>query len=98
MHPDESIRRYGEAIHSLDREIGRLLASLRSMNLADNTIVIYTSDNGYQWGEYELIDKRWAYETSIRVPFVVRLPENWGYNSSLSQFGCRSNFARCRGR
>ena len=73
---DESIRRYGEAIHSLDREIGRLLASLRSMNLADNTIVIYTSDNGYQWGEHELIDKRWAYETSIRVPFVIRLPEN----------------------
>jgi N-acetylglucosamine-6-sulfatase len=83
---DESIRRYGEAIHSLDREIGRLLASLRSMNLADNTIVIYTSDNGYQWGEHELIDKRWAYETSIRVPFVVRLPENrYGatINSSL---------------
>ena len=73
---DESIRRYGEAIHSLDREIGRLLASLRSMNLANNTIVIYTSDNGYQWGEHELIDKRWAYETSIRVPFVIRLPEN----------------------
>ena len=83
---DESIRRYGEAIHSLDREIGRLLASLRSMNLADNTIVIYTSDNGYQWGEHELIDKRWAYETSIRVPLVVRLPENrYGatINSSL---------------
>ncbi len=83
---DESIRRYGEAIHSLDREIGRLLVSLRSMNLADNTIVIYTSDNGYQWGEHELIDKRWAYETSIRVPFVVRLPENrYGatINSSL---------------
>ncbi len=83
---DESIRRYGEAIHSLDREIGRLLASLRSMNLADNTIVIYTSDNGYQWGEHALIDKRWAYETSIRVPFVVRLPENrYGatINSSL---------------
>ena len=83
---DESIRRYGEAIHSLDREIGRLLASLRSMNLDDNTIVIYTSDNGYQWGEHELIDKRWAYETSIRVPFVVRLPENrYGatINSSL---------------
>ncbi len=83
---DESIRRYGEAIHSLDREIGRLLASLRSMNLADNTIVIYTSDNGYQWGEHELIDKRWAYETSIRVPFVIRLPENrYGatINSSL---------------
>ena len=83
---DKSIRRYGETIHSLDREIGRLLASLRSMNLADNTIVIYTSDNGYQWGEHELIDKRWAYETSIRVPLVVRLPENrYGatINSSL---------------
>ena len=73
---DESIRRYGEAIHSMDREIGRLLKNLEETKLADNTFVIYTSDNGYQWGEHELTDKRWAYETSIRVPFVMRLPSS----------------------
>ena len=72
---DDSIRRYGEAIHSMDREIGRLLDRLAELNLSDSTIVIYTSDNGYQWGEHELTDKRWAYETSIRVPFVMRLPD-----------------------
>ena len=71
---DASIKRYGEAIHSMDREIGRLLKHLEEQELAENTLVIYTSDNGYQWGEHELIDKRWAYETSIRVPFLMRLP------------------------
>ena len=72
---DQSIRRYGEAIHSLDREIGRLLDYLESKGLQDETIIIYTSDNGYQWGEHELTDKRWAYETSIRIPFVMKLPD-----------------------
>lgn len=71
---DVSIKRYGEAIHSMDRQIGRLLDELESKGLKDNTLVIYTSDNGYQWGEHELTDKRWAYEESIRVPFIMRLP------------------------
>ena len=71
---DASIRRYGEAIHSMDREIGRLLDRIDELGLADGTLVIYTSDNGYLWGEHELTDKRWAYEESIRVPFVMRVP------------------------
>lgn len=71
---DQSIKRYGEAIHSMDREIGRLLAQLKSLDLEENTIVIYTSDNGYQWGEHQLTDKRWAYEESFRIPFVMRWP------------------------
>ena len=73
---DTSIRRYGEAIHSMDREIGRLLERLSELGLKENTLVIYTSDNGYQWGEHDLTDKRWAYEESIRIPFIMRLPGN----------------------
>jgi len=73
---DTSIRRYGEAIHSMDREIGRLLNRLSELGLEQNTLVIYTSDNGYQWGEHDLTDKRWAYEESIRIPFIMRLPGN----------------------
>lgn len=72
---DESIRRYGAAIRSMDREIGRVLGRLDALGLADNTLVIYTSDNGYLWGEHELTDKRWAYEESIRVPMLMRGPD-----------------------
>lgn len=75
---DVSIRRYGEAIHSMDRQIGRVLDSLEMLGLKRNTLIIYTSDNGYQWGEHELTDKRWAYEESIRIPFVMRLPGDGG--------------------
>ncbi len=75
---DESIRRYGETIRSMDREIGRLLARIDQLQLADNTLVIYASDNGYQWGEHELTDKRWAYEESIRIPFIMRVPGSPG--------------------
>ncbi|MDJ0789340.1 MAG: sulfatase [Myxococcota bacterium] len=68
------IRSYAEAITSLDREIGRVLDFLEERGLRENTLVIYTSDNGYFWGERGLVDKRWPYETSIRVPFLLRYP------------------------
>jgi N-acetylglucosamine-6-sulfatase len=70
----DAVRAYAETIHSLDREIGRLLDFLEARGLADNTVVLYTSDNGYQWGERGLVDKRWPYEPSIRVPFLLRYP------------------------
>ena len=69
-----AIRRYGEAIASMDREIGRVLDWLDEQGLAENTLVIYASDNGYLWGEHGLTDKRWAYEESIRIPLLARLP------------------------
>jgi N-acetylglucosamine-6-sulfatase len=71
---DSAIRKYGEAITSMDRQIGRVLARLDELGLAEDTVVIYTSDNGYQWGERGLVDKRWPYEVSARVPFLVRWP------------------------
>jgi N-acetylglucosamine-6-sulfatase len=67
-------RRYAEAVTSMDREIGRVLDTLDELGLADRTAVLYTSDNGYLFGEHGLIDKRWAYEESIRVPFLFRYP------------------------
>jgi N-acetylglucosamine-6-sulfatase len=44
------------------------------MGIADDTIVVYAGDNGYFWGEHRLLDKRWPYEESIRIPFLVRYP------------------------
>ena len=42
--------------------------------ITDNTIVIYAGDNGYLWGEHRMVDKRWSYEESIRIPFLLRYP------------------------
>ncbi len=67
-------RTYAEAIVSMDREIARVLDWLDAAGLTDDTLVIYASDNGYQWGEHGLTDKRAAYEESIRVPFIARWP------------------------
>jgi arylsulfatase A-like enzyme len=67
-------RNYCAALTALDREIGRLLKRLDELSIADNTIIVYAGDNGYFWGEHNLVDKRWAYEESIRIPFIVRWP------------------------
>jgi len=75
LRPIERIvRRYAEAVESMDREIGRVLARLDQLGLADRTLVLYTSDNGYLFGEHGLVDKRWPHEPSIRVPWLVRYP------------------------
>jgi len=60
---------------SLDDNIGKVLDYLDESNLADNTIVIYTSDQGVFLGEHGLFDKRFMYEESIRMPFIVRYPK-----------------------
>lgn len=65
-----SYRRYCETLLGLDREIARLVDQA-----SDDTVVIYTSDNGYSWGEHVLTGKRWAYDDNIRVPFIVRWPD-----------------------
>ena len=70
----DAVRVYGEAIASMNREIGRVLDWLDAEGLAHNTSVIYASDNGYMWGEHGRTDKRWAYEDSIRIPLLVGLP------------------------
>ena len=67
-----SYRRYCETLLGMDREIGRLLDGLGPE--LDDTVVVYTSDNGYSWGEHVLTGKRWAYDDNIKVPFIVRWP------------------------
>ncbi len=71
---EHHIRNYCEALVALDQQIGRVLAKLDEMGIADDTIVVYAGDNGYFWGEHRLVDKRWPYEESIRIPFIVRYP------------------------
>jgi len=60
---------------AIDQNIGRLLDYLEETGLAENTVVIYTADQGYFLGEHGFFDKRLIYEESLRMPFVVRYPK-----------------------
>lgn len=60
--------------HSIDRNMGRLLDYLDAHHLAENTLVIYMSDQGAYLGEHGWIDKRWMYEESFRTPMLMRYP------------------------
>ena len=61
-------------MQSVDDNVGRVLEYLDKNGLARNTIVIYTSDQGFFLGDHGLFDKRFMYEESIRMPFLVRWP------------------------
>lgn len=68
------MRDYLSTAASLDRNIGRTLDYLDKNNLANNTIVIYLSDQGFYLGEHGWFDKRFMYEESFRTPMVMRYP------------------------
>jgi len=68
-------KRYCEALCSVDDSVGAVLRQLKEMGIYDETLVIYMGDNGFMFGEHGLIDKRVAYETSIRVPMLMQCPE-----------------------
>lgn len=71
---DEQAREQLRTLASVDRMVGRLLDSLEEQGELDHTLFVFTSDNGYLWGEHRLTDKGLPYEESIRVPFVIRGP------------------------
>lgn len=68
------IKDYLRSIASVDDAVGELLDYLDESGLAENTIVIYTSDQGFYLGEHGWFDKRWIYEESLKTPFLVRWP------------------------
>lgn len=65
---------YLNTVRSVDDSVGELLAYLEKSGLADNTVVIYASDNGFYLGEHGWFDKRFMYEPSLRTPLLVRWP------------------------
>lgn len=67
-------KKYAEALLSVDESVGRVLDFLKENNLLESTLVIYMGDNGFQFGEHGLIDKRTAYEASMRVPMIAYAP------------------------
>lgn len=71
----EYLKRYLRCVKGVDDNVKRIFDYLESEGLMDNTIIIYTGDQGFMLGEHDYIDKRWMYEESMRMPFLVRYPK-----------------------
>jgi arylsulfatase A-like enzyme len=65
---------YFRCISAADDNLGRLLRTLDELGLAEDTVVVFSSDNGYYLGEHNLGDKRSAYDESLRIPMLIRYP------------------------
>ena len=74
------MRDYLACIRSVDENVGRVLDYLEENGLAENTLVVYTSDQGFYMGEHGWFDKRFMYEQSFRTPLMMRLPKGYQRN------------------
>lgn len=87
------LRKYLQCVHSIDENTGRLLDYLESNDLLDNTVIIYTSDQGFFLGEHGWFDKRFIYDESFKMPFLVRYPEEIEKGSVCREMVCNVDFA-----
>ena len=78
------MRDYLRVIHSVDRNVGRVLDYLEDNDLLDNTLIVYTSDQGFYMGEHGWFDKRFMYEESFRTPLIMSLPAAYGGKTGTS--------------
>ncbi len=84
---------YLACVQSVDDNVGRVMDWLDDNGLKDNTVVIYTSDQGFFLGEHGLFDKRFMYEESLRMPFLVRWPAGIKPGSTSKAIGINCDFA-----
>ncbi|HEY6503232.1 MAG TPA: sulfatase [Chitinophagaceae bacterium] len=82
---DEFYHLYLETLQAVDESIERVMNWVKENGLADNTMIVYMGDNGFSFGEHGLIDKRHAYEESMRVPLLVWAPGMIKPNSVVEQ-------------
>lgn len=82
---EDFYRQYCETLRSVDESIGTVIAWLEEQGLAENTLVVYMGDNGFLFGEQGLIDKRNAYEASMRVPLLAWSPKFIKPHTQISQ-------------
>lgn len=74
MSMAQYLRYYYSTLSAVDDSVGRVMAYLKKHRLEKDTLVVFTSDNGFQIGDHGLIDKRTAYEASVRVPMIMAQP------------------------
>jgi arylsulfatase A-like enzyme len=88
------IKDYLRCIASVDDNVGRVLDFLDTEGLADDTIVVYTSDQGFFLGDHGWYDKRFMYEESLRMPFVIKYPKAISAGSVNSDIVLNVDFAQ----
>lgn len=69
------LKKFLRCVKGIDDNLGKLFGYLESIDQLDNTVIIYTGDQGFMLGEHDYQDKRWMYEESQRMPFLVRYPK-----------------------
>lgn len=79
------MRDYAKVLKSLDDNVGRVLDYLKESGLLDNTLVVYTSDQGFYMGEHGWFDKRFMYEESFSTPLVMRLPDGLNARGEIKE-------------
>ena len=84
---------YLATVQSVDDSVGRVLAQVDKAGLARNTMVVYTSDQGFFLGDHGLFDKRFMYEESIRMPFLVRWPRTIAAGTRAEAMALNIDFA-----
>ncbi|WP_226781707.1 sulfatase family protein [Oceaniglobus trochenteri] len=87
------IKRYLRTVQAIDDSVGRLLDRLEETGQAENTLVIYTSDQGFFLGEHGWFDKRFMYEESLKAPFLVRHPAGITAGTTTRRIACNVDFA-----
>jgi len=88
------IKRYLRCVASIDDNVGRLLDYLDEQGLADNTIVVYTSDQGFFLGDHGWFDKRLMYEESLQMPLLVRFPQQVPPGTEVDEIVVNVDFAQ----
>nr|WP_284706965.1 sulfatase [Neorhizobium tomejilense] len=87
------MKRYLRTVQSIDDNVGRLLDYLDEKGLSENTLVIYTSDQGFFLGEHGWFDKRFMYEESLQMPFLARYPAAIPAGTTSRDLACNVDFA-----
>lgn len=87
------IKDYLKCVVSIDENVGRLLDYLEQEDVVEDTIVVYTSDQGFYLGEHGWFDKRFMYEESFRMPLLIRYPKEIKPSSESSELIVNTDFA-----
>lgn len=87
------IKDYLACVKSVDDNVGRTLKYLEEKGLLDNTIIVYSADQGFYIGENGWFDKRWTYDVSMRMPFLARYPKAFPAGTVANQMVSNLDFA-----
>ena len=101
-HPEEKlaewkyqryVRDYLRCIRSVDDSVGDILKALEDEGILDETVIVYTSDQGFYMGEHGWFDKRFMYEESMRMPLVMALPDRFERKGDITELVQNIDFA-----